>query len=435
MRFLFTTFEGGGHVAPALLVAKALRLAGHEVLFVSDEANRRAAQCSGLAFASWKTAPNRQTLGDNADPLRDWKPRLPHAIVGQVCQAVMTGPAERYAMDALAMIERFAPDVVVSNELLLGVMAAGEAANVPVALLTSNVWCYPTRTDVPPFGPGFAPWGSPAGQRRDRIVRQMISGWYDVGLEDLNRARARLGLGRLSRCLDQLDRCAQVLLGVSQAFDYGVATAPPGFVYVGPLGQTPDWVERGDANLDLIDPRRPNVLVSFSTTHQNQAATVKRTISALARLDVKAIVTLGPAIRARGLPTAKNVTIVARADHDVLVPLCDLVVCHGGHGTVMRPLIHGKPVICLPTGRDQPDNAQRIAAAGAGLRLPRGAGSWRIARAIRRVLSQTSFTSAAQALGAAIARDDVGPAKAVATLEAMVMAARPAAQTYVSRSA
>jgi hypothetical protein len=37
-RFLFTTWEGGGHVQPLLLVARDLRDRGHEVLILSDRA-------------------------------------------------------------------------------------------------------------------------------------------------------------------------------------------------------------------------------------------------------------------------------------------------------------------------------------------------------------------------------------------------------------
>ena len=46
-----------------------------------------------------------------------------------------------------------------------------------------------------------------------------------------------------------------------------------------------------------------------------------------------------------------------------------LVVTHCGHGTVMRALSHGRPMLCLPMGRDQNDNAARVVARGAGLRL------------------------------------------------------------------
>lgn len=423
MRFLFATFEGGGHVPPALCVAAELYRRGHQVLFISDEANRVAALAAGLLFESWSSAPNRQTLGDPADPLRDWKPRLPPAIVRAVCDGVITGPALAYATDTAAVIDRFAPDAVVSNELLFGAMIAAEAADVPLALLTANVWCYPTRQDVPPFGPGFAPARSHFGQQRQAAARRMIGRWYDARLTDLNSARTAFGLPRLDHCLDQLDACDRILLGVSAAFDYGATAAPEPFVYVGPLGQTPTWARGAAADAALIDPDRPNVLVSFSTTHQDQAATLKRTIQALARLDVNGIVTLGPALAALALPSAPNVKIVERADHDVLVPLCDLVVCHGGHGTVLRPLIHGKPVVCIPSGRDQPENAQRIVEAGAGLRLPRRAARRRIQSAVQTVLADPAFAAGAGQLAIALRRDSVGPSKAVETLEALVVSA------------
>ncbi|MET0338945.1 MAG: glycosyltransferase, partial [Caulobacter sp.] len=233
MRFLFTTFEGGGHVPPPLAVASALMARGHEILFVSDEANRAGARGLGLPFEPWRSAPNRQTLGDGDDPLRDWKPRLPPSVVKAVCQAVIGGPASAYAADTVEFIARFKPDVVVSNELLFGVMMAAEATHVPLALLTSNVWCFPTRTDQPPFGPGFAPAKTAFEARREVAARQMIAHWYDAALDDLNRARAGLGLAPLHRALDQLAAARRVLLGVSQAFDYDAADPADPFVYVG----------------------------------------------------------------------------------------------------------------------------------------------------------------------------------------------------------
>ncbi|MDG2520615.1 glycosyltransferase [Caulobacter segnis] len=423
MRFLFTTFEGGGHVPPPLAVASALTARGHEVLFVSDEANRAAAEASGLTFESWATAPNRLVLGDGDDPLRDWRPRLPWTVVKAVCEGVIGRPARAYAADAAALITRFAPDVVVSNELLFGVMIAAEATNTPLALLTSNVWCFPTRADQPPFGPGFPPARTAFEARREMAARQMIARWYDVALTDLNPAREAFELKPLEHALDQLTAADRILLGVSRAFDYDAAEPPRPFVYVGPLGRRPAWAQTSSDEAGLIDPSRPNVLVSFSTTHQGQSATVKRVVRALAGLDVHAILTLGPALKSVALPRAANVTVVEKADHDVLAPLCDLMICHGGHGTVLRPLLHGKPVLVIPTGRDQPDNAARIAFAGAGIRLPRWSGVRRIRNAVARILSDSAYASAARDLAPRLARDNVGPERAVEVLEALATSA------------
>ncbi|HEX2558856.1 glycosyltransferase, partial [Phenylobacterium sp.] len=358
MRFLFATFEGGGHVPPALMVARRLADDGHDVLLLSDEANRAAARAQTLSFTPWATAPNRLRAGQADDPVRDWRSAWPPAVVRAVCDAVITGPAARYAVDAAEVIDAFRPDIVVSNELLFGVMAAAEARSVPLALLTGNVWCFPTRPDLPPFGPGFPPARGRFGRGREQTSRKWIAGLYDAGRTDLNAARANLGLRPLARTLDQLDAADLILIGASQVFDYD-ASAPPPFAYAGPLIAVPEWAAARPPP-DLAGDG-PLVLVSFSTTFQNQAEIVARCIRALKKLPVRGLVTLGPAVDPKGLPSAPNVTVVESASHDAVMPHCAAVICHAGHGTVVRPLMNGVPVVCIPTGRDQPENAARIA--------------------------------------------------------------------------
>lgn len=415
MRFLFTTFEGGGHVPPALLVARRLRERGHQVLFVSDAANRAEAEGGGLAFRSWRTAPNRLVAGQADDPLDEWRARWPPAIVRRLCAAVITGPSLAYAHDTLEAVRDFRPDAVVSNELLFGAMAGAEAAQIPLALLTANVWCFPTRTDVPPFGPGFRPSGAAWARRRDDYVRRMSAGWYQSGLPALNMTRQKLGLPPLRRTLDQLEAAELVVLGVAASFDYGAAV-PPGFVYAGPLGEAPAWSADGDVTA-LVSARLPNVLISLSTTAQGHEPLLRRCVHAAVGLPVNVIVTLGPALRHVQLPEAPNLQVAAAAPHDLLVPRCRAVVTHAGHGTVVRPLMHGAPVVCVPTGRDQPENAARVEHARAGLRVSPAAPAGAIRRAIARLLADPAYAAAAAELGAAIRRECDGGQKAADGLE------------------
>ena len=53
------------------------------------------------------------------------------------------------------------------------------------------------------------------------------------------------------------------------------------------------------------------------------------------------------------------------------MPGCDLVVTHGGHGTLVRALACGCPVVVCPAGGDMGENAARADWAGVGVRLPR----------------------------------------------------------------
>jgi UDP:flavonoid glycosyltransferase YjiC (YdhE family) len=53
-----------------------------------------------------------------------------------------------------------------------------------------------------------------------------------------------------------------------------------------------------------------------------------------------------------------------------VLPRAAAIVCHGGSGTVLGALAAGVPLVAVPMFADQPHNARRIAAVGAGLALP-----------------------------------------------------------------
>lgn len=420
MRYLFTTFEGGGHVPPAILMASALKARGHEILFVSDEVNRRAVEATGLEFEPWRTAPNRLAAAQIDDPLQDWRRIWPPAIVRSVCDAVSTGPAARYASDTLRLISAFAPDLVVSNELLLGCLIACDATGTSAALLTGNLWPYPTRMDQPPFGPGWAPPTGPSADRAHRHTRAMIRSWFNAGREQLNAVRADHGLRPLNHTLDQLDSARLIVLGASRAFDYDARPVAP-YVYAGPLVDLP-------APSEVLARERLRVLISFSTTYQAQTAVMARCMKALAPLPIDVVVTTGPALSPADLPESPNAKVVAWADHDQLVPNCDLMICHGGHGTLVRALRHGVPVLCLPMGRDHPENGRRLTHLGAGLMISRHASVHRIRRQAERILLDGAFKQAARKIGIRIIREQpIERSNALAALESVAGAQLAAA--------
>lgn len=411
-----------------MLVAARLAARGHAVQFVSDEASRAAAVAAGLPFASWRRAPNRTSEAAPDDPLDDWRHRWPPSVVRAVCDAVISGPALPYAQDTLEFVAEFQPDLVVTNELLFGVMLACERAGTRVVALTSSLWCFPTRDDVPPFGPGFGP---PVQPGRDATVRRLITRLYDSGRPRINAARRALGLPDVAHAVDQLRVLDAVLLGTSRAFEGSVGPPPRPFVHVGPLLESPsatqDPTAAAAALLTTPCAGRPTVLVSFSTAWQNQGPMLASCVEALGSLPVAGIVTTGPAVAPGSLPQRANVTVVACADHDALLPACDLLVCQGGHGTLVRALVHGVPVLVIPSGRDHFDNAARVRARAAGLVLGRRPSPTRLVRAIDEVLRSAPMRANARTWGTEIAAEADGGRRAAGDLERLAASARATA--------
>lgn len=415
--FLFCTWEGGGHVPPLLTIAARLARRGHAVAVLSDEANREDARAHGLDFRPWRRAPNRPDKRAESDPVREWEASDPAGAVRRLLDGVIAGPALAYAQDALEAIDQFRPDVVVAQELLFGVMAGAERAGVGLALLTANVWCFPDPLDQPPFGAGFAPAQTEEDRARDAMVRAVTRALFDAGRPELNAAREMLGLPPLPHLLDQLEAADSVLLGVSRAWDFATPDPPPKrFVYTGPVVGDPAWTAPWRSPWP-DDDARPLVVVSFSTFFQGQARQIARAITALAPLPLRAVVTLGPALDPDAFPAPAHVRVVQSASHDALIPQASLLVTHAGHGTAARAIRHGVPVLALPMGRDQADNASRIALRGAGLRLDPDAPPDAIGAAIQTILADPAFAAAALRFAEALeAAEDADP---VVTLETL----------------
>jgi MGT family glycosyltransferase len=413
-RYLFTTWEGGGHVQPMLLVARDLAARGHAVLVLSDPCNAPDAAALDVPFGAWTTAPFQTGKTRDDDRLKDHEADNPLAVIQRLLDRVMAGPALAYANDTLAASDAFAPDVVVSQELLLGPMAAAEARGLPLALLAANVWSLPTMPGAPPLGAGMLPATNDEERAMHAMVGQMSRTFFQAGLPDLNAARAALGLPPLADLFDQLDVAKTILLATSKAFDFAPDPLPGPFAHVGPYLADPAWVE------PFAPPSRdaPLVVVSFSSLYQAQEPALRAIITALGQLPVRGVVTTGPTIDPSEFDAPANIAVVRSAPHGALLKDAALFVTHAGHGSTLRPLLAGVPLLCLPMGRDQNDNAARVAHRGAGLTLPADAGVEAIAAAVRRLLGEPAFRTAAERLGAAIHADEAAR-DAASTLEAL----------------
>jgi UDP:flavonoid glycosyltransferase YjiC (YdhE family) len=96
------------------------------------------------------------------------------------------------------------------------------------------------------------------------------------------------------------------------------------------------------------------------------------------------------------------------------MPQCDVVVCHAGHGTLVRALCCGCAVVACPAVGDMNENAARLDWAGAGVRVPRRFLTPRVlALAVERALGEPSIRARARELAAWASRHDAGEAAAL----------------------
>jgi MGT family glycosyltransferase len=398
-RFLAALVDGGGTVPVELGVVRRLVERGHQVTVLGENTMEQEVVVTGASFLPWLRAPNRASRLPADDPYRDWECKNPLQLLHRLIDRQLIGPAPAYAADVAEVLGRLAPNAVICSAFAMGAMVAAESARLPFAVLVPNPYILPVD-GMPPFGAGLKPARNQVQRTVYLAMTALSTRAIDRGLSGLNTLRVDYGLVGLNHVWEQIHQADRELVLTSQAFDFP-ARLPPNVRYVGPVLDDPVWTEswtppRGD---------EPLVLVAMSSTFQEQDQTIRRVVEALARLPVRGLVTLGPALDESAITPSPNITVVASAPHNQVLRRARLVVTHGGHGTVMKSLAADVPLLVLPHGRDQGDNGVRVSMRKAGLVLPRTASSTRIARSVDRLLRDPQFLVGARRLGAIIRAD------------------------------
>lgn len=415
MHYLFALWDGGGAVPPQLALVRGLLARGHTATVLADPTLEPEVAATGAEFRSWQRAPHRRTAADVIADDRGIS--NPSRLIKLLLDELIAGPADEFAADVLAADRDRRSDAVVAEMPLLGALAGGLSLGRPTVALMTLCYAAP-HPALPPFGTGWGPSTGPATRFRNRVVAGIAERWWDRGLPDLDRARSGLGLPPVGEHLwDQLGELDRVLVLTSPDFDFPCSTLPANVAYVGPQLADPAWAEEP---VPLPSGEEPLVVVSLSSTPMDQVDLLRRVVRALADLPVRGLVTTGPTVDpaevADGEPLPDRIRVVRAAPHAEVLPHAAAVVTHGGHGTVMKALAAGVPAVCLPLGRDQPDNAARLVAAGAGLRLKASASPGTIAAAVRSVLEDPGFRAAARGLGSRI-REQARSGRALDELE------------------
>ena len=400
--YLVALVDGGGTLPPELAIVRGLVERGHRVTVLGEDTMVDEVAATGADFRPWVDGPNRPSRRAEDDPYRDWECTNPLSLFRRLLDEQLVGPAPGYAADTAAAIQDLQPDVVACTMFALGAMVAAEAAGVPYVVFHSNVYILPVPGRTP-FGLGLAPAAGPLGRLRDRVVGAISGRPWEKGKPRLDEVRATYGLAPLDRFWDQVHHADVELVLAAEAFDFP-GPLPSNVRYVGPVLDDPSW----SRSWTPPPGEDPLVLVALSSTFQDQVGCLQRIVDALADLPVRAVVTTGQAVEPDALHAPANVQVVASAPHTEVLRHAAAVVTHGGHGTVMKSLAAGVPMVLLPHGRDQADNAVRVTRRHAGVSVGRRAKPAKIRAAVETVLADPSYAADARALGDLIVREADG---------------------------
>ena len=225
----------------------------------------------------------------------------------------------------------------------------------------------------------------------------------DAGLErgrrELNETRRRLGLEPLARVHGGISS-QLALVATFPALEYPRAVALPATHTVGPLLWEPPA-----ADVALPPGEGPLVLVAPSTSQDPSHRLLRATLRGLADAPVRVLAAWNRRPLGEPIDVPPNARLVDWLSYARVMPSCDVVVCHGGHGTLARALASGCAVVIVPAAGDMNESAARIDWAGVGVRVPRrlcAPGPVRLA--VERVLAAPRHARARGRAGRLVAR-------------------------------
>jgi UDP:flavonoid glycosyltransferase YjiC (YdhE family) len=128
------------------------------------------------------------------------------------------------------------------------------------------------------------------------------------------------------------------------------------------------------------------------------------TLGAVARLGCRAVLVVAPETRTQlPHPLPEGIMAVSTVAYSRLLPRATAVVHHGGIGTTAQALRAGCPMLIMPYGHDQPDNAARACRLGIGRQLSRR--QYTAARAaveLHHLIDDPAYASRAKAVASKI---------------------------------
>ncbi|HTJ66870.1 MAG TPA: glycosyltransferase [Actinospica sp.] len=375
MRILFTFIGGSGHFRPLVPFARAAQAAGHTVAVAGS--GGRFEEITAAGFTALRTSEPKPRSADEPEQ------RLEPVDLAREEQVMRDGFAGRGARRHAELLREIAldwkPDVIVRDEVDFGSAIAAETLGIPcvnvIVLLAGGL----TRKDV---------------------IHDPIAA-----------LRTEHGLApdpELTRLNGQL-----VIMPAPPSLRDPRYPLPPDTFWCAPGTRVPNRAHRAPSTVE------PLIYFTLGTLDTYRDV-FERVLAALRDLPVRVVATVGRQLDPASFgPQPDHVRIEQFIPQDEILTEADLVIAHGGSGTLIGSLAHGIPSLLLPMGADQPHNTGRCVELGTALELdPVTFTPDAAARAVTTLLHEATYRQAAQRIQAEI-NTLPEPADALPLIEAL----------------
>ncbi|TRO83333.1 glycosyltransferase [Desulfuromonas acetexigens] len=336
------------HISRPLAIAAELRARGHDIIFAGDSPKDHFIRSEGFdVLPAYQVEPDI----------------LFNRIRQGKLQFVSDDELYRLIASDRDLYRQVQPDLVLSDGRFSAPLSAGLDGIPQAAIVNVSSTEYRALPYIP-----FFEWLPEKLVKRDGSLGKSLDR-FNLALEMLVFDNAATVFKKLSRkfglrrtvtatnCLAGND--LTLLADIPEYFP--TRNLPADYHYIGPLTwQSPLpppawWPPKNDG--------KRLVYFTMGTTWMGGSFTTlyKR----LQQEGLTAIIATGG--QAQGLETIEGEVYVEEfVDGDLVMAACDLVVCHGGNGTIYQALQHGKPIVGIPTIPDQQFNMRRVKALGVG---------------------------------------------------------------------
>jgi UDP:flavonoid glycosyltransferase YjiC (YdhE family) len=423
MRVVFTTWGSLGDLHPYVALGVELKRRGHDVVVATLGAWRDAVERAGLGFH-----PVRPDVPRDDPAARELVRRVLDARGGPkhlFLDVFAPAQKETWADTVAAVTANGGADLLVTHQVPLTGPIAAEVTGVRWASAVLQPMAFLSAHDpaTPPQAPALQKVASlhpVLARAMNRLGRRVTAPW----VEPVYRLREELGLPPGGNPVFEGQHSPSLVLALfSRVLARKQPDFPPQTIITGfPFYDAADERPAPRELMQFLDKGAPPIVFTLGSSAVWIAGDFYRTAVAAARaLDSRALLLAGEetdALRSAGLPA--GIAAFDYAPHSVVMPRASVIVHQGGVGTTGQALRAGRPMLVVPFGQDQPDNARRCVALGVARSISRDA--FRLPRVIRelsKLLGDPSYAARAGAVGVEV-RSEQGSLTACDALEGRI---------------